>query len=247
MGTVAEHIRALAERVGHTADAWLFPRDVACLCCDRALSEEARDGLCPSCKAALDEAFARMQESKEPSQPLPPGLDYVHAAFSYDAQARRLITQLKFQSLRSAAVPLARAMSMMPAGEEDVIVPVPTTKRRLRERGFNQAALLAQWLGRQWKMPVCEALERSDTHAAQVTLSARQRRRNLVGCMRAVKDVAGKRVLLVDDVYTTGSTAQEAVRALLEGGAAGVGMMAAARTLTVEEEKLNDLFTPRRK
>ena len=247
MGPVAEHIRALAERVGHTADAWLFPRDVSCLCCDTALSEEARDGLCPFCEAALDEAFARMQRSGEPAQPLPPGIDYVHAAFPYDAQAKRLITQLKFRPLRPAAVPLARAMSMMPSGGEDVIVPIPTTKRRLRERGFNQAALLAQILGRQWDVPVCEALERRDSHAAQMTLSARQRRSNLLGCMRVVKDVAGKRVLLVDDVYTTGSTAQEAARALLEAGAAGVAMAAAARTLTVEAEKLNDLFKPRRK
>lgn len=247
MRTVAEVIRALAERIGRTADAWLFPRDVACLCCDRALAEDAQDGLCPACQAALDEAFDQMQAEETPVPMLAPGIGYVHAAFPYDGEARRLIMRLKFQSVRAAAVPLARAMSLMPTGEEELIVPVPTTKRRLRERGFNQAALLAQWLSEEWGMPMVEALERRDAHAAQVTLSAKQRRRNLQGCMRAVQDVAGKRILLVDDVYTTGSTAQEAARALLEGGARGVGMIVAARAVSDAEEKLDDLFTPRRK
>ena len=67
MRTVAEVIRALAERIGRTADAWLFPRDVACLCCDRALAEDAQDGLCPACQAALDEAFDQMQAEEVPA------------------------------------------------------------------------------------------------------------------------------------------------------------------------------------
>lgn len=78
-------------------------------------------------------------------------------------------------------------------------------------------------------MEVCTALVRVDSRRPQTGLSAGERRVNLAGCMAAGGAVNGKRVLLVDDVYTTGATAQEAVRALRLAGAVGVGMFAAAR------------------
>ena len=129
---------------------------------------------------------------------------------------------LKFESVRAAALPLAQAMSALPLGESDALVPVPTTRRRLRQRGFNQARLLAEHLGETWGMPVLPALSRKDEHTAQMKLSAESRRSNLADCMRSDASVSGKRILLVDDVLTTGSTASEAARALLAAGACRV-------------------------
>lgn len=218
-----------AARIAAWLDELLFPERTGCLCCGRALGGE-EDGLCAACAQALEALEARQEENERQGMgEIAPGLAYVHAAYPYEGQARTLILRLKFESVRAAAVPLARAMCVLPAGEEDVIVPVPTTRRRLRQRGFNQAALLAGEIARELGMPVENALVRGDERAAQSTLSAGGRRRNLVGCMQAAADVSGKRVLLVDDVYTTGSTAQEAARALLEAGARSVGMLSAAR------------------
>ena len=210
----------------------LYPEHAACLCCERALGEDEQDGLCPACVRALERLELRQLQREEQgeTEPLPPGIAYVHAAYPYTGQARSLILKLKFERQRPAAVPLARAMAALPAGEEELLVPVPTTKRRLRERGFNQAQVLCSLLAGTWGMPMEEALVREDDRTAQSTLSGQSRRANLTGCMRALTSVSGRRVLLVDDVYTTGSTAAEAARALKEAGAASVGVIVAART-----------------
>lgn len=150
---------------------------------------------------------------------------------------------LKFESVRAAALPLAQAMSALPLGESDALVPVPTTRRRLRQRGFNQARLLAEHLGEIWGMPVLPALSRKDEHTAQMKLSAESCRSNLADCMRSDASVSGKRILLVDDVLTTGSTASEAARALLAAGACRVSLVTAAKTIP---ESGDPLFVPAR-
>ena len=95
----------------------------------------------------------------------------------------------------------------------------------------HQAALLAQAVARRRGLPCAQALTREDSRAAQMTLPASGRAKNVEGCMRADECVRGKRILLIDDVYTTGSTAREAARALREAGAESVGALVAARTL----------------
>ena len=206
----------------------LYPRDILCLCCDRAIAPDAQDGLCPACLEALEELEARQAE--EEIAPAP-GIVRVRAAYPYTAQARRLIIRLKYERVRDAAVPLARAMAMLPGGEADVVVPVPTTRRRLRERGYNQAQVLAELIGRETGMPVMDALERTDEHTEQVRLSGQSRRQNLKGVMHADDSIRGPRVLLIDDVYTTGSTAEEAARALLDAGAVSVEVFTAAKSM----------------
>lgn len=227
-------ISKLCKRAGEWVDDLLFPRDVLCLCCEGALGEDAQDGVCPACARALD-ALAAAQEAweEETHGALPEALAYVHSAFAYDAQARTLIHQLKYHYVRAAAVPLAKGMATLPAGEEEILVPVPTDERRRKKRGFNQATLLAGHLAARWGMPMCEALTRVRRCAPQTGLNEKQRRENLVGCMtvseRSMPKIRGKRILLIDDVYTTGSTASEAARALLAAGAGSVGVLTAAR------------------
>lgn len=224
-------IRKAMHRIFALLDDLLFPEHVRCLCCGHALDEDEEDGLCPACAAALQSLAARQEEiSCERREPLPPGVDYVSAAYPYEAQAKRLVRCLKFSRIRQAAVPLARAMCMLPGGEEELLVPVPTTEGRLKRRGFNQAELLAAQIAEELGMPMACALRRTDERAPQSSLTARERLQNLSGCMRADPCVKGKRVLLVDDVYTTGATAAEAARALREAGASGVGVFAAARS-----------------
>lgn len=223
---VWEHIKEVAAHwVGHL-DSLLFPDDLRCLCCDRALGDQQSDGLCPACAQALEKLEERYHTHMRTD--VAGGLDYVSAVYPYEEQARGLILKLKFSRIRAAAVPLAAAMALLPGGEEELIVPMPTTKRRLRERGFNHARLLAQLIADELGMPLRDALTRLDDRPAQSTLTGHRRERNVEGCMRADASVRGKRVLLVDDVYTTGATAAEAARALLAAGATGAGLFCAA-------------------
>jgi ComF family protein len=114
-----------------------------------------------------------------------------------------------------------------------VVVPVPTTKRRLRSRGYNQAYLLAAAVSEEVGRPLYEALERRHGGPTQVGLHPAQRRANVKNAFVARKDamtgLSDVRVLLVDDVLTTGSTATAAARALVQAGAAEVFLSTFAR------------------
>lgn len=228
-------------------DELLFPSDVVCLCCDRALGEDAEYGMCPACAKALSRLRAQQAQAEAERSELPEGIGFVRAAFPYDAQARTLVRRLKYESVRAAAVPLAAAMAQLDCGDAQLIVPVPTDERRRRRRGFNQATLLAQALGKALDLDVMEAVVRTRRCEPQTGLTAAQRRCNLLGCMAADSAVSGKRVLLVDDVYTTGSTVSEAARALKEAGAAGVCVLVAARAVQADTHEDDPFALPQQR
>ncbi len=219
--------RALAQKALLGLDALFFPENVSCLCCQSALGGDDWLNLCPACRESLNQLFEKQED--EASLP-PPNIEQAFAAFPYAGTAKTLILLLKYESVRAAADPLASAMSARFCGQADILVPVPTTKCRLRERGYNQAEVLAQALHPLLDLPVVPALTRRNEQTAQTKLSAEERRRNLVGCMTSDARAAGQRILLIDDVLTTGSTAAEATRALLSAGAESVSILTAAKT-----------------
>lgn len=225
-------MRRLFAAVMRLADDLLFPSEVACLCCDRALGEDAQGSVCPACEELLEEMNARQTawDAVHSREDLPEGIAFVCAAYPYEGPVRRLVHRLKYESVREAAGVLARPMAYLDAEEEEILVPVPTDKARRRVRGFNQATLLAGHLSDELGMEMCEALRRVKRRVPQTGLPLEQRKKNLVGCMESSGVVRGRRVLLVDDVYTTGSTVSEAARALYAAGAASVGVFAAARS-----------------
>jgi ComF family protein len=145
--------------------------------------------------------------------------------------------QLKYAGRRRAARRLAEVLLEEPAARAllataDVLVPVPLHPRRLRERGFNQSELLAHELAQRVAQPVCaDALVRRVDTAPQAGLTAAARRRNVVGAF-AVKrkaSVAGRTVVLVDDVLTTGATAIACATGLRQVGASEVRLLTVAR------------------
>jgi ComF family protein len=113
----------------------------------------------------------------------------------------------------------------------DVIIPMPLHWRRRWERGFNQSELLAREIGRRWNVPVQKAVKRVKATAPQAGLTNAKRRANVSGAFAARGRIsAGARVLLVDDVLTTGATAAACARALKRAGAKHVALLAVART-----------------
>jgi ComF family protein len=169
----------------------------------------------------------------------PPPFDRCRAVAVYDDVARRLVHGLKYRD----RLELARWMAgwMARAGGEligaaDVIVPVPLHHRRLWWRRYNQSALLVRELAAKAVKPCAtDALVRIRATAQQVGLSADERDRNVRGAFRVTADgkrmIAGRRVLVVDDVYTTGATAKAATRALIRAGASAVDILVFARVV----------------
>lgn len=155
----------------------------------------------------------------------------------YAGSLRVVIHELKYRGRRRAAAQLAQRLDREPRVREvltgaDVLVPVPLHPRRRRERGFNQAELLAAELGRRRAVPVSPGtlVRRTDT-ASQAGLTAARRRANVSGAfaVRHRSRVAGRVIVLVDDVYTTGATARACARALRAAGAAEVRLVTVAR------------------
>ena len=116
----------------------------------------------------------------------------------------------------------------------DYIIPIPLHKKRLAERGFNQAQILADILGQELGRPVSEVLEREQYTVQQARLDKGQREKNVRSAFVSVSHVSGN-ILLVDDVFTTGSTMQEAAKVLLESGAEKVRGFSLARGVWVDK------------
>lgn len=137
---------------------------------------------------------------------------------------REAVHALKYEGARVLSEPLGELMAATWRGRTipvDLIIPVPLHTRRLRQRGYNQSLLLARELAQHLDIPLChESLVRARHTRAQVGLSRRERWDNVRGAFRTVsREPAGARVLLVDDVMTTGATLKACSLALREGGA----------------------------
>jgi ComF family protein len=164
-------------------------------------------------------------------------LDGLCAYAIHDGPLREAIHQLKYEDLRALATPLGKLMSQgwaalqPPDHDIDVIVPVPLHASRERKRGYNQAALLARALGAEIQRPVVEdVLARIRATAPQVDLSAEERQTNVRDAFKTVNSsLAGKRVLLIDDVCTTGATLEAASSALRASNASSVWAYTLAR------------------
>lgn len=160
-------------------------------------------------------------------------LDCVRSAGPYEGTLRAAVHALKYEGRRSLATPLGRFLQH--AGDEvlagaDALVPVPLHWRRRWERGFNQATLLAETLS----CPIWQAVRRTRATAVQASLSGAHRTRNLTSAfaLRAPRArIAGRVLVVVDDVMTTGATLNACAEVLKEAGAAEVRALTVARTL----------------
>ncbi|MFG1402421.1 ComF family protein [Xanthobacter sediminis] len=219
-----------------------------CVVCGKVTADAG--GLCGACWGALEFItppfcartglpFPRSPDDEAGSAPPhlsaeaiahPPAFDRARAAVLFTHGGRDLVHCLKYADRMEAAVPMARLMAL--AGREliaeaDLIVPVPLHPLRLWRRRFNQAAVLARRLAPPGGPSVrTDVLRRRRATVSQTRLGRRERRENVADafapCGDAASELPGRRVLLVDDVYTTGATLDACARALRRAGAAAL-------------------------
>lgn len=164
----------------------------------------------------------------------PPRLDRIGSVFLFEGPIRRAVHRLKYRNARALANPLGASMAdwwREHPIEADAIVPVPLHADRLRQRGYNQAALLARELERRTGLPLREdILIRVRSTRPQMELDAEARQRNMVGAFSCPNGQAkGQSILLIDDVCTTGATLEACADALRAGGASAVSALTLAR------------------
>ncbi len=168
----------------------------------------------------------------------PPAYSYARAAARYGDVVREAVHAFKFGGKRALALPLgdllAETRVLLPVDAVDLLVPVPLHRRRERERGFNQSRLLARRVACAWGVPLrADVLARAAATLPQTDLGAAERRANVRGAfaLRRPDAVAGRHVVLVDDIMTTGATAGACAALLQEAGAATVGVVTVARVV----------------
>ncbi len=216
--------------LGGTREPWLCPAcrtdlplfgeaEDLCARCARPLGPAAAEGACPDCRR------------------LRPRFEAVRAAGAYRGPLRRLVTGLKYARRPSCAWPLGEIMAARlegwgPLGDGVLVVPFPTTARARRRRGFDPPALLAGEIAGRLGLPVARgAIRRAGDPPPQASLPRSERLEAPRGSVVVPRagTVEGRTVLLVDDVLTTGASANEAARVLLAAGAQRVLVAVAAR------------------
>jgi len=194
-----------------------------CARCDRPFPSSAATAHSPSHRC-------------QPCMEHPPAYTKAWTLYPYLPPLQDAICLLKYRGKVALVPELADLMieRLPPLGPVDLIMPVPLHPRRLREREFNQSLLLADRLSQSTKIPLSFTnLVRVRPSPPQTSLSRKDRRRNLRGAF-AVRDraaVKGKRVLLIDDVFTTGATVNESAKALRKAGSGDVYALTLARTM----------------
>jgi ComF family protein len=202
-------------------------------CCDRL--PLVKSPLCPVC--GIPFIGAGRNHICGHCQTHPPHFSSALAHLLYESSARELIHHFKYNHKTHLRLPLALLAlegltEFITSRKPDIIIPVPLHHSRLRSRGFNQAVLLGNLFSSRLTIPMLkDGLTRTRETEAQIELSAEDRRNNVKGAFAANKPamISGKRILLLDDVMTTGSTVNECAKVLKQNGAASVVVATIAR------------------
>ncbi len=241
---------------GHSLASALFAgaRDLLfpsfCLGCGRQLATARLPLLCSACRASL--AFSRSPRCTCCGQPFATGSDHLcgdclqgnhrfdlaRFAVLYSGPVPRLVQDLKFLGRTTPLATMGCLAGLSGVldelAEPDLVLPVPLHPSRLRRRGFNQSLLIAQACFPRWRARIQpDLLVRRRATVPQTSLTGSSRRRNLQGAFALGQGerLHGGRVLLVDDVFTTGSTVRECVAVLRRAGAARIEVFTLCRSI----------------
>jgi ComF family protein len=156
----------------------------------------------------------------------------------YEGTLRKAIHLLKFNGIKRLSKPLCTLLMKLPLPESDIIIPVPLHLKRLRQREFNQTALIGRRLSTELGIPmIMNCLTKAKETAAQTSLKRDERLKNVKKTFAVLKNLDGKNVLLIDDVITTGATVKECSDVLIKAGAKKVVVLALAHSTPFELQK----------
>ncbi len=224
-GETVQHHGALSPKAWHSLN---FIAPPYCAHCGRPFQiDQGDDMLCGSC--AAPDGFGLID---------PKGLDSVRAALAYDDMSSQLILKLKYADRQDGAGALATllmsALDGLNVAPTAILVPVPLHHTRLRQRRFNQSAILAKALAQKTQLTnMVDLLARVKATPPQQGLSAIARHRNVQGAFKArfPEKIKNQHIILVDDVLTTGSTLKACAKVLKKAGADKVSAVVLARTI----------------
>ena len=236
-------------------DALFPPRCGGCgefsgaIFCERCASElrEIIEPCCARCGRVFD-ALARGDEICARCRQHPPAFECARACWVYEGPPRLTIHRFKYNRRYAMAPRLAQFVVQTPAARAllfewrpDFLVPVALHASRARARGFNQSALLAREIGVLCDVPALELLNRTRRTPPQVGLDLKARRHNVRAAFEINEklwrddNLTGARILLIDDVFTTGATLNECARILIQAGAGAVAALTVARQQSPDE------------
>lgn len=233
----------------------LFPRKLKCIFCAEELGDFSNNDTCEDCLKSLP--FIK-NPCERCGAELPNGLegvcfncfannfnfDMVRSVFSYNEKVVGLVHKFKYKGRKFLASPMAKYMSMLLKTwniNVDEITAVPLHKNREKERGYNQSKLLAENIAKENNLEYKDLCVKIVDNPAQASLDAKSRRENVKGAYIANNDykrnIKGKTILLIDDIYTTGSTSSEISGVLKKAGANKVYVLTFAHSLIEKDEK----------
>ena len=206
----------------------------ACALCDRML-EITESGLCISCGTEMESSAYGLEEACS-SQEFE-FLDGAWSLYPYESPAGEILSSVKFFK-KQWLLPLFEkglsrlAQAIAAETSYDALIPIPIDRKRLFEREFNQAELIAGMVSRPMAVPVKKILKKVRGTSSQSGLGKRERQINLFQAfsLRHSAKAGGKNFLLVDDIFTTGATGEEAARLLKKHGARRIDVLTVART-----------------
>ncbi len=193
--------------------------------------------ICPHCGTIFPDSGSDSDHLCGICRQQPWDFDKGRALLAYTDQVGKLIHAFKFQGQRTALASFNelahRSELLHDLSEPDLIIPVPLHPSRLRHRGFNQAAVLAASLFPHQRHKICHDLQRSRATTPQTGLSGKERRQNVVGSFSILHKeiISNHKILLVDDVFTTGSTINECAKILKKAGASQVEVVTLAMAI----------------
>jgi len=238
-----ERISAFVKKTVAVFDGALYPLDCTCDVCGEELVANTRYRLCSDCMEKLP--FAKGHRCLCCGVPLADESDYCNrcqyergafvknrSPLVYEGETKKMIYSLKFAKKKYLAETLGALMAdefLDCDMKADIIVFVPMTESEQKKRGFNQSELLANEVGKRLNIPVLPALVKIKDTKAQKELQGKDRASNLEGAFACVfEQVKNRTILLVDDIFTTGATANECAKTLLKAKAREVNVLTAA-------------------
>ncbi len=253
-----EKFKVLFDKIKIVLAGSIYPDNCRCIVCDKEIIKGSKYTMCDECYKTfpfnngqicvhcgcpLDNEACYCLECQNYTK----NFDFARSSLKYEGEAQRLILNMKFRNNRWLAKYFAEMLFdtyMENNLDAEVILPVPISYEREKSRGYNQSYLLAKSLAEKLNLPlVTDAVIKVKDNKQQAVLSLKERRENVIGAyeLRNRKAVKGKKVLLVDDILTTGSTMSEVSRRLKIAGAIAVyGLVVASPKYILPTESSED-------